>query len=265
MYVKLFQQILDSSIAEDRRLRHFFTDLLLCADSKGLVMKTEEAIARATRASLEEVRWGLAELEKPDPRSKSPEMGGRRIIRVEGCGYGWQIVNYEFYRGLRDAEQLRESTRERVRRCRANKKAGNVTETKGNTSNAITEAEAEAEVSRKGTSSHPSPRSGEVEDVVAYYVSKRPTRRPGTKERARILARLKEGIPVAHLKEAIDGCLANPFVNDAGKVFDGLELICRDSAKVEQYRSRPLTREVAYGQGVSDGDIGRVVPYNPRS
>jgi hypothetical protein len=136
MYVKLFQQILGSSIADDRRLRHFFTDLLLCADGKGYVMFTEQHIARMINASLEEVEWGLAELQKPDPKSKTKDHGGRRIAPVKEAGYGWKILNYEHYRSMKDADQLRESVRQRVQRHRSRKK-GNADETDGNACNAI--------------------------------------------------------------------------------------------------------------------------------
>ena len=67
---------------------------------------------------MEEVEWGLAELSKPDPRSKTPDHDGRRIERVDGHGYGWKILNYEMYRSLRDAEQMRATNRERQRRHR---------------------------------------------------------------------------------------------------------------------------------------------------
>jgi len=67
---------------------------------------------------MEEVEWGLAELAKPDPLSKTPDFEGRRIARVEGHGYGWKILNYEHYRSMRDAEQMRAAGRERSRRHR---------------------------------------------------------------------------------------------------------------------------------------------------
>ena len=145
MYVKLFTQILDSSIADNRKLRHFFTDLLLCSDSKGFVIMTESAIARRIGATLDEVSWGLSELQKADACSKTMDANGARIERLEGVGYGWRIINFEHYRALKDADQLRDATRERVRRHRANKKAGNADVTKCNGGNANTEAEAEAE------------------------------------------------------------------------------------------------------------------------
>jgi hypothetical protein len=122
MFVKLFTQILDSSIADDRRLRHFFTDFLLCADMKGFVMMTESAISRRIGASLDEVKWGIEELMKPDSRSKTLDFDGRRIEPVDGSGYGWRIINFETYRALKSADDMREKTRERVRKFRAKSK-----------------------------------------------------------------------------------------------------------------------------------------------
>jgi len=153
MFVKLFQQILDSSIADDRKLRHFFTDLLLCADGEGYVIMTEMAIARRIGASLEEVEWGLAELQKPDPRSKTKDKRGCRIEPVQRAGYGWRIINYETYRAMRDADQLRETVRLRVRKHRAAKKAqtqgftdsGNGDVTDGNACNAMQRQNADSE------------------------------------------------------------------------------------------------------------------------
>lgn len=118
MFVKLFTGILDSSIASNRTLRHFFTDLLLCADAKGYVIMTKEAIAKRTGASLKEVEWGLKELQKPDPLSKTPGFDGKRVEPLPDSGYGWRIINYEAYRDIRDADQLREVTRKRVQRYR---------------------------------------------------------------------------------------------------------------------------------------------------
>ena len=141
MFIKLFTQILDSSIADNRRLRHFFTDLMLCADAKGYVVMTKSAIARRIGCSFDEVDWGIQELMKPDPLSKTAEGNGARIEELEGQGYGWRVINYEAYRAMRDADQLREATKARVRRHRENKK--DVTHV--TLGNAITEAEAEAE------------------------------------------------------------------------------------------------------------------------
>lgn len=120
MYVKLYNQILDSSLADNRKLRHFFTDLLLCSDPDGNVIMTKEAIRNRIRATLEEVEWGIEELMKPDAVSLTPDHDGRRIIPLEGHGYGWKIINYSIYRDYKSAQQMREASAERVRKWREN-------------------------------------------------------------------------------------------------------------------------------------------------
>lgn len=123
MYVKMFRSILDSSLAEDRRLRHFFMDLLLLADSNGDVKMTKGAISRQIGATVDEVNWGITELMKPDPISRTQDFEGRRLIPLEGHGYGWRILNYGLYRGWRDVGKIREDTARRVKKCRELKKA----------------------------------------------------------------------------------------------------------------------------------------------
>lgn len=176
MYVKLFTHILDSSIADNRKLRHFFTDLLLCADPKGFVMMTKGAIARRIGCSLEEVEWGIAELEKPDRGSRTPDREGCRIVPIEGSGYGWEITNYETYRAMKDADQLREATKERVRRFRERRRQGDVTpgNANGNGSNANTESEAEGEPEAKAQPP-PTPQGGSGEGGMEKPDKRLPT------------------------------------------------------------------------------------------
>lgn len=118
MYVKIYSHILDSSLADNRRLRHFFMDLLLLSDPDGNIIMTPGAIQSRIRSTLDEVQWGLEELQKPDKHSRNLESDGRRIVPLEGHGYGWRIVNYKAYRDYKSAKELREASAERVRRWR---------------------------------------------------------------------------------------------------------------------------------------------------
>jgi hypothetical protein len=131
VYVKIFAQILDSTIARNTRLRRFFMDLLLLADREGHIVMPKDAIAHRLRVDIEEVEWGITELMKPDPESKNAILDGRRLMPIEDIGYGWRVVNYDLYRGLKDADELRQGTRERVARHRARK----ALERKGNLGN----------------------------------------------------------------------------------------------------------------------------------
>lgn len=140
MYVKLFNRILESSIARDRKLRHFFIDLLLLSDPDGNVIMTKAAIGLRIGATIDEVEWGLRELMKPDPESLHPEHEGRRVMPLEGHGYGWKIVNYAAYRDLKTSKQLREETAERVRRHRAKKNGKPMMKSSGSLEERITVA-----------------------------------------------------------------------------------------------------------------------------
>jgi hypothetical protein len=55
---------------------------------------------------------------------------------------------------------------------------------------------------------------------------------------AKVRARLREGYTVEQIHRAIDGAAIGAFVNDAGKRFDDLELICRSGEKLESFIDR---------------------------
>jgi 5-methylcytosine-specific restriction endonuclease McrA len=119
MFAKIFAQIYDSSIVEDVELRVTFMDMLILADPNGVVDMTHEAIARRTNRPIETVRRTIAQLESPDPHSRTPDHEGRRIARLDDHrDWGWFILNYTKFRLIESNEQRREKTRERVRRFR---------------------------------------------------------------------------------------------------------------------------------------------------
>lgn len=123
MYAKIYEQIFDSSLAEDYQVRHVFEDLLKLADQDGTVNRTPEAIARRTNVPFEVIKRAIAELEKPDPRSQSTEHEGRRIVLLDpdNRDWGWKIVNHGYYRRLRTAEEKRKADAERQRKHRSGK------------------------------------------------------------------------------------------------------------------------------------------------
>jgi hypothetical protein len=108
MFAKVFSQIFDSSIAEDYNCRRMFMDLLILADSDGVVDMTLEAISRRTNVPLEEVRKYITELCQPDPLSRSQLEEGKRLVPIDSHReWGWKIVNYPHYREIRDEEARR--------------------------------------------------------------------------------------------------------------------------------------------------------------
>ena len=123
MYVKIFAQIYDSSIAEDYLVRLVFEDFLILADRHGHVDMTPAAIARRTNVPIDIVNQGIDRLSSPDPESRSPEEEGRRIVLLDPHrSWGWRIVNYEQYRNIRDDEARKEYFREHKRKQREHSK-----------------------------------------------------------------------------------------------------------------------------------------------
>lgn len=113
MYAKVFSQIFDSSIAENYEARHVFQDLLILADRTGVVDMTVEAIARRTNGPAKRIKEAIQFLSQPDPRSRSKEHEGRRLIQLDSRrDWGWIIVNYEHYRSIQDEEARRATWRD---------------------------------------------------------------------------------------------------------------------------------------------------------
>ena len=124
MFAKIFSQIFDSSISADYMTRHIFMDLLVLADRDGVVDMTTDAIARRTNVPEEMIVRAIAQLVRPDPRSRSQEEDGCRLVAIDSHrDWGWQIVNYEHYRNIRDEEARRTYFRDKKREQRSNKTA----------------------------------------------------------------------------------------------------------------------------------------------
>ena len=148
VFAKIFTQIFDSSISSDYIVRHTFMDLLVLADRDGVVDMTTDAISRRTNVPEEMIVHAIAKLAAPDAQSRSHEEDGCRLVPIDSHrSWGWQIVNYEHYRNLRDEEArrayFRDAKREqRSKKCADSPAASNFVKDSPTNS---TQAEAEAE------------------------------------------------------------------------------------------------------------------------
>ncbi len=82
------------------------------------------------------------------------------------------------------------------------------------------------------------PETSQIAEVFEHWqrVMNHPRAKLDASRRRVIAARLKEGYTVEQIKAAIDGCKASDFhqgKNDAGAVYDGLTLICRNAEKLD--------------------------------
>ncbi len=129
MYGKLFTQMYDGTLATRGPWQALvtFQQFIILADKEGVVDMTPEAISRRTTVPLEIIAAGIAALEEADPQSRTPDLEGRRIVRLsDGRDWGWSIVNHAKYRAIRSQEERREYMRKYQREYRAKKKTNAV-------------------------------------------------------------------------------------------------------------------------------------------
>ena len=178
MFVKLFEQILDSSIAENYKTRLVFEDMLLLADRHGIVDITHEALARRTNIPLDIVKTAITELEQPDARSRRADHDGRRIIRLdEHRDWGWHIVNFEYYKNIRNDEERTAYMRDYIKSYRAKGKdksrpVNNGKQMLTRLANAEAEADAEADADKNKNAAAPLAYSVEFESFYQAYPRK---------------------------------------------------------------------------------------------
>ena len=142
-FTKLFSDILDSTIwREDMPTKIVWITMLARADRHGIVSASLPGLADLARVTLPQCQEALQKFLGPDEYSRTKDFDGKRIMETDG---GWILLNYQKYRKIQDAEEVRIATAERVRKFREKHKVTNVTDV--TLGNAIAEAEAEAEAS----------------------------------------------------------------------------------------------------------------------
>ena len=141
-YTKLFSSIVTSTIwSEDSDTRVVWITLLALADANGFVASTVPGLARLSGVSLEACESALAKFQQPDKYSRSHDYNGRRIVLADG---GFELLNHQKYRELRNEDDRRLQNREAQRRHRSrNKPVSNCQQSKQWSAQAEAEAEAE--------------------------------------------------------------------------------------------------------------------------
>ncbi len=112
MYSKLYKTIFDGSLYGQFEGLTVFMAMLALSNRHGEVDAAYAKIAGCLGCPIDFVKKGIKFLEAPDPESRTPAFEGRRIIPLvndEGKNrpFGWQIVNYDKYRQIRNEEERR--------------------------------------------------------------------------------------------------------------------------------------------------------------
>jgi hypothetical protein len=128
MYGKLFKSMYEGTLGNDWQALITFQQMIILCDPDGVLDMTHEALHRVTGIPLDIICAGIAQLEAPDPKSRTPDCDGRRIVRLDDHrDWGWQIVNHDKYKTLVDTETKRQRNADRQARFRASRSTGIVT------------------------------------------------------------------------------------------------------------------------------------------
>lgn len=123
MFGKIFESIYDGSLHGDWKSMVVFQQLIVLSDCDGVVDVTPRALAARTGIPLEIIEHGLKALEEPDEESRSAELEGRRIVRLDDHrSWGWRIVNHAQYRDTVSKSDARTKAADRKRRQREREK-----------------------------------------------------------------------------------------------------------------------------------------------
>lgn len=102
-------------------LQHVFIYVLCNCDPEGYADFVPGVIADDCGLPLDRVQEAIRALCEPDPLSRSAEMDGRRLEPLDDRGWGWRVVNHEFYKRLLDPDVRRAQWRKSQSKRRADK------------------------------------------------------------------------------------------------------------------------------------------------
>lgn len=163
-YSKLFASIINSSLwTEPDHIRLIFITMLAIADRDGYVYGSRAGLIRQACVDMDacDETDPFAVLMAPDRESsdllRNPDNEGRRIEEVE---QGFRIINYGYYRSLRNDDDRRIQNREAQRRFKAKSKPQSAKVSRAKPQSAHAEAEADTEEKKKKES----PSLREIED-----------------------------------------------------------------------------------------------------
>ena len=112
-FTKLFGSITDSTIwSEDDPTRIVWITMLAMADRHGYVGASIPGLAVRARVSVDSTEKALKKFLSPDKYSRSQEYQGCRISLADR---GWNLLNYDRFRDMRDEEARKEYERNRKR------------------------------------------------------------------------------------------------------------------------------------------------------
>ncbi len=164
-YTKLFSEIVMSTVWREKdTTRLVWITMLALRNMHHVVEASVPGLADCARVSIKACRVALKVLSDPDPDSRSQELEGRRIQKVDG---GWFIINGEKYRRKMSADERREKNAIYQKNHRERKKS---VSTPSDISAKSAQTEEETEIKKKEGASKSRPQT--IKDVVDFIGEK---------------------------------------------------------------------------------------------
>jgi hypothetical protein len=255
MYAKVFRSMFQGSMYGNPDGIIAFMVMLVLSDRHGDVDMTPQAISAMTSIPLSTIEAGIEFLSRPDPRSRTPDQDGRRIVLIDSHrDWGWHIVNFERYHKIRNEEERREYQADWARKARAARKEleeNRPTSTERrqrSTKSTHSDVDADSDIDLRGSPSEiPVPQAGPVERVFGHWKETLGHPRANLDpKRRKLIASALNLFSEADLCAAIAGYKLSPHhmgQNDRSTVYDDIGLILRDTAHIEAglgfYRTPP--------------------------
>jgi len=165
VYGKVFDSIYTGTLYGHWEAIVTFQQMIVLCDADGIVDMTPQGICGRTSIPLEIIVKGIEVLSAPDPYTRTPGSGGRRIELIDSHRpWGWRIINHNKYKKLQDADMLRAQTAERVRKHRELKRLV----TDGNGQKRHTDTDTDTDKNLK-TLSGPSPDATQPKNINGHH------------------------------------------------------------------------------------------------
>jgi hypothetical protein len=101
--------LLDSKRPNEIHTAYVFMCLCTIADPDDNVIESRDVLCAMFRVTRETMDSAVSELEAPDPRSRTKEHEGRRLLRLDARrDWGWHVINRDRYKHLRTTEDRRD-------------------------------------------------------------------------------------------------------------------------------------------------------------
>lgn len=217
--------------------------LLALQQRGGIIDAHPSYIATVSGLPQSDIELAIKHFCEPDPASRTPDNDGRRLVPLDGRGFGWRVVNHDRYRE-KARKQAYDDQRTASGADAERKRLSRAVPTSPDESRALplseAEAEAEAEKNKNYVPTERCPAERDRDAVNRVFVHWQTVHQhPRAKldgKRRRIIRAALANYTADDLCESIGGYLNSPHhmgQNDRSTRYDDIEIFLRDAKHID--------------------------------